>query len=81
MDRLHSGLDARRVMHMLSSNLDKERKMWKPVIIKSSGDQVCVCVVSIVTMKSDVVSHRLDRQCIVNHFMMSRIKEYKKEII
>ncbi|KAK3738250.1 hypothetical protein RRG08_039661 [Elysia crispata] len=27
MDRLSSGLDARRVMHMLSSNLDKERQL------------------------------------------------------
>lgn len=39
MDRLNSGLDARRVMHMLSSNLSKERSMWKPVVVKSSGDQ------------------------------------------
>jgi hypothetical protein len=39
MDRLVSGLDARQVMHTLRSNLDKERRMWKPIIIKSSCDQ------------------------------------------
>uniref|UniRef100_A0A0B6YF69 Cyclin-like domain-containing protein n=1 Tax=Arion vulgaris TaxID=1028688 RepID=A0A0B6YF69_9EUPU len=39
MDRFISSLDARRVMHMLSSNLDKERKMWKPIFIRPSCDQ------------------------------------------
>jgi len=38
MDRL-SGLDARRVMHTLSSNLEKERKHWKPTLIKPSSDK------------------------------------------
>lgn len=39
MDRLTSSLDARRVMHTLSSNLDKECRMWKPVVIKPVCDQ------------------------------------------
>jgi len=34
MNRL-SALDARRVMHTLSSNLEKERKYWKPLVNKA----------------------------------------------
>ncbi|CAL1538443.1 unnamed protein product [Lymnaea stagnalis] len=39
MDRLVSGLGARQVMQTLSSNLDKERRLWKPIFIKSDSDQ------------------------------------------
>jgi len=38
MDRL-SGSDARRVMHTLSLNLEKERKFWKPIVIKATSDK------------------------------------------
>jgi len=38
MDRL-SGLDARRVMHTLSSDLEKERLYWKPADAKQSSAQ------------------------------------------
>ncbi|XP_005111131.1 cyclin-I [Aplysia californica] len=38
MDRL-SGLDARRVMHTLSSNLEKELKLWKPIVFKQSSEK------------------------------------------
>jgi len=40
MDRL-SGLDARRVLHTLSSNLEKERKYWKPAVGKNENPKDC----------------------------------------
>lgn len=55
MDRL-SALDARRVMHTLSSNLEKERKLWKPVVFTAltekdvngqSRDKLAVWILSL----------------------------------
>ena len=41
MDRL-SGLDAKRVMHTLSSDLEKERLHWKPADANQSSVQVII---------------------------------------